>query len=106
MVNVVIYIDDSLDPKLIISGLFERRLIAKASIDFNNKVFLLNDGEILESDNSVITCQTKSLLFTEIIRYVESTFGEGIKICSLPIISSNKAFEDQIVNSTKEIVIK
>ena len=103
MVNVVIYIDDSLDPKLIISGLFEKKLIAKASIDFNNKVFLLDNGELVESLNSVITCQTKSLLFTDIVRYIKEEFGDNIKVCSLPIIASNKAFEDQIVNSTLKI---
>lgn len=103
MVNVVIYIDDSLDPKLIISGLFEKKLIAKASIDFNNKVFLMDNGELVESLNSVITCQTKSLLFTDIVRYIKEEFGENIKVCSLPIIASNKAFEDQIVNSTLKI---
>ena len=103
MVNVVIYIDDSLDPKLIISGLFEKKLIAKASIDFNNKVFFMDNGELVESLNSVITCQTKSLLFTDIVRYIKEEFGENIKVCSLPIIASNKAFEDQIVNSTLKI---
>lgn len=103
MVNVVIYIDDSLDPKLIISGLFQKKLIAKATIDFSNKVFLLDNEELVESINSVITCQTKSLLFTDIVRYVKEEFGHNIKVCSLPIIASNKAFEDQIVNSTLKI---
>lgn len=103
MVNVVIYIDNSLDPKLIISGLYDKKLIAKASIDFNNKVFLMDNGELVESLNSVITCQTKSLLFTDIVRYIKEEFGENIKVCSLPIIASNKAFEDQIVNSTLKI---
>ena len=100
MVNVVVYIDDSLDPKLIISGLFTKKLIAKASIDFNNKVFLLENGELVESVNSVITCQTRSLLFTDIVRYIKDEFGDKIKVCSLPIIASNKAFEDEIFNST------
>jgi hypothetical protein len=103
MVNVVIYIDDSLDPKLIISGLFQKELIAKATIDFSNKVFLMDNEELVESINSVITCQTKSLLFTDIVRYVKEEFGDNIKVCSLPIIASNKAFEDQIVNSTLKI---
>ena len=78
MVNVVIYIDDSLDPKLIISSLFEKKLIAKATIDFNNKVFLISEGKLKENNNSVITCQTRSLLFTDIVKFVEENFGKKI----------------------------
>ncbi len=100
MVNVVIYIDESIDPNLIISGLFEKKLIAKASIDFNNKVYLISEGELTEKVNSVITCQTKSLLFTDIVIFIEDNFGKSIKVSSLPIIASNKAFEDEILNST------
>jgi len=103
MVNVVIYIDDSVDPKTIVTGLFEKKLIAKASIDFDNKVFLMDHGSLIEMKNSVITCQTKSLLFNDIVRYVKDTFSERIKICSLPIIAANKAFEDQIVKATLKI---
>jgi len=47
MVNVVIYIDDSVDPKLIVSSLFEKQLVAKASIDFDNKVYLISKGELI-----------------------------------------------------------
>jgi len=50
--------------------------------------------------NSVITCQTKSLLFTDIVKFIQDNFGDNIKVCSLPIIASNKAFEDGILNST------
>jgi uncharacterized protein involved in tolerance to divalent cations len=103
MVNVVIYIDDRLDPKLIISSLFEKKLIAKATIDFNNKVFLISEGKLKENNNSVITCQTRSLLFTDIVKFVEENFGKKIKICSLPIISSNKVFEEEIINSTLKV---
>ena len=100
MVNVVIYIDDSVDPKLIVSSLFEKQLVAKASIDFDNKVYLISKGELIERVNSVITCQTKSLLFTDIVKFIQDNFGDNIKVCSLPIIASNKAFEDEILNST------
>ena len=100
MVNVVIYIDYSVDPKFIVSSLFEKQLVAKASIDFDNKVYLISKGELIERVNSVITCQTKSLLFTDIVKFIQDNFGDNIKVCSLPIIASNKAFEDGILNST------
>ena len=65
MVNVVIYLKEEFDAKELVHYLLNEKLIASASIDENNVLYELVDGCYTEKVFSVITSQSKSLLFSD-----------------------------------------
>lgn len=103
MVNIVIYLNDRFDSNELVRSLLTEKLIASATIDLNNTSYVFENNEIKENVYSVITAQSKSLLFTEIVRYIENRYDEKIPINSTPIIGSNRAFNDFIFNKTIKI---
>jgi len=52
---------------------------------------------------SVITAQSKALLFNHIVKAVEEKIGEETPINSTPIIGSNKIFDDIIKAKTIQV---
>lgn len=100
MVNVIIYLKKEHNAKEIVQFLLKEKLIASASIDENNISYKLENGEFLEEINSVITSQSKSLLFTEIVKALEKKTGESFPIISTPIVASNRIFDDTIKAKT------
>ena len=100
MVNVIIYLKKEHNPKQLVKLLLTERLIASASIDENNISYKLDDTEFSEVIYSVITAQSKFLLFNEIVKAVEAEIGEETPINSTPIVGSNKVFNDSIKTKT------
>jgi uncharacterized protein involved in tolerance to divalent cations len=100
MVNVIIYLDKKHNTKEVIRLLLEEKLIASASIDENNVFYKSEKGSITEIVYNVITAQSKSLLFNDIVKQVEKLIGEETPINSIPIIGSNKTFDNSIRSKT------
>ena len=100
MVNVIIYLKKEHDAKEVVKFLLEKKLIASASIDENNVSYKFEDNQFLEVVYSVITSQSKSLLFSEIVKALEAKTGEDTAIISTPIVASNKIFDDTIKSHT------
>jgi hypothetical protein len=48
----------------------------------------------------VITAQSKSLLLNDIIKKVDELIGEEVPVNSIPIVGSNKAFDNSIRSKT------
>lgn len=103
MVNVIIYLKKEHDAKEVVKFLLEEKLIASASIDENNVSYKLENGELLEDVYSVITSQSKSLLFKEIVKALEAKTGQDTPIISTPIVASNRIFDDTIRAKTMPI---
>jgi hypothetical protein len=103
MVNVVIYLRKNHDSKRIVNLLLEHKLIASASIDEDNVLYKLEEGVIKEEVYTVVTSQSKALLFQEIVKLIELELGEETPIHSTPIVASNKVFDDSIRSKTLPI---
>jgi uncharacterized protein involved in tolerance to divalent cations len=100
MINVIIYLRPNQNPKDIVNFLLQEKLIASASIDDNNISYKLVDEEIVEENYSVITSQSKALLFDDIVSAVEAKIGEKVAINSVPIVGANGFFNDTIRKRT------
>lgn len=100
MVNVIIYLKKQYNAKELVKFLLSEKLIASASIDENNILYRYEEGEFFEDVYSVITSQSKSFLFNDIVKVVESKIGLEIPINSTPIVASNKVFDDTIRTKT------
>jgi uncharacterized protein involved in tolerance to divalent cations len=103
MVNVLIYLNSQTHPEELVELLLKSKLIAKATIDANNESFELYNGEIITKKYSIVTIQTKSLLFTQIVRLVEENYSANIPIYSLPITQSNHWFDEYVREQTLKI---
>ncbi|MFN0048179.1 MAG: hypothetical protein ACKVOU_03530 [Cytophagales bacterium] len=100
MVNVIIYLEKSNEAKILVDNLLKFGLVANASIDMNNISYRIEDGNIVESTNSVITAQSKSLLFSSIEVFVKEEYGPNVPIYSLPITQANDSFDSLIRGHT------
>lgn len=103
MVNVIIYLDKNHNPRKLVDLLLQKRLVAKATIDIDNVTYLLKDDEILTTTNTVITAQTKSLLFSQIEKLVVEIYGTSIPIYSVPITQANDQFDKLVRDNTLKI---
>ena len=101
MINVYIYLESKKNAEILVRKLMEVRLIAHATIDKDNHSFILLNNKITEQSHYVITAQSKAILFTEIVDYVNSHGGENIRIYSLPITQCNEIFSEIIRENTK-----
>jgi uncharacterized protein involved in tolerance to divalent cations len=100
MVNIIIYLKKTYNAKEVVRELLAEKLIASASIDENNISYKMENGVLIEELSSVITAQSKSLLFSDIVKALQSKFGEEIPIISTPIIGSTRVFEENIISKT------
>lgn len=102
MINIIFYLKKNQNPMHLVKSLLSKRLIAKASIDFDNHSYkLAEDGiEFIEETYSVVTAQTRSVLFKDIVAFVEGEFGQNVPINSVPIVASNKIFDTVIRQNT------
>lgn len=102
MINVVIYLTKEQKPMNLVKQLLTKKLIAKASIDFDNHSYKLaeNGIDFIEETYSVVTAQTRSVLFNDIVSFIESEFGPSVPINSVPIVASNKMFDTIIRQNT------
>ena len=101
--GMLIYLKEKYDAKELITTLLKEKLIASASIDLNNVSHTLERNEIIENVFNIITAQSNSLLFNEIVDFVEKRFDEKIPINSIPIIGSNRVFNESIFNKTLKV---
>ncbi len=51
----------------------------------------------------MITAQTKSLMFTEIVEYIENNVGSDVPVFSVPLTQMNEQFNEYIKSRTKKI---
>lgn len=100
MINVIIYLRQNQNPKEMVNFLLQEKLIASASIDDNNISYKMVDDVVVEECYSVITSQSKALLFDDIVAAVESRLGEKVAINSVPIVGANGFFNDTIRKKT------
>lgn len=103
MVNIIIYLKKEHNAEKLIRFLLTEKLIATASIDEDNISYNLENNEFRENIHSVITAQSKSMLFNRIVETIEKTYSEKIPIYAIPIISSNNSFNELINNRTIKI---
>ena len=96
MVNIIIYLKKEESAMELVKFLLEEKLIASATIDENNISYKLENSTFSEDVFSVITAQSKSLLFNQIVKAVEAKTGEDTPINSTPIVASNRVFDDVI----------
>ena len=88
MVNIVIYLKQEFDAMELVKSLLTEKLVASATIDINNASYKMENNKLVGEIFSVITAQSKALLFAEIVKHVEEKLGEEIPIISMPIVSS------------------
>jgi len=100
MVNIIIYLEQSNEAQEIVHELLEAKLIANASIDIENESYSLENETIVKRINSVITAQTKSMLFSTIEKLIHEKHGSEVPIFSVPITQANEKFDFIIRNST------
>jgi uncharacterized protein involved in tolerance to divalent cations len=100
MVNVIIYLERANDAYELANILLVNGLVANASIDEDNISYHLVDNEIVKTINSVVTAQTKSLLFSQIDALINEKYGPNIPIYSLPITQANDTFDNLIRSNT------
>lgn len=103
MVNVIIYLKNKHDAKELVKSLLKEKLIASASIDENNISYKIERESFVEDVYSIITAQTKALLFKELVNAIETAIGEEVPINSIPIVSSNRIFDDMVRSKTIQI---
>jgi uncharacterized protein involved in tolerance to divalent cations len=103
MLNLIIYLNHQTNAKVLIKNLLAQKLIANASIDINNEVYKLEGEELVSNKIIVVTAQTKSMLFSQIEKYIAATYGEDIPIYSMPIMQANHSF-DHLIRSTTLVV--
>lgn len=100
MVNVIIYLDRSNDAYEMANMLLMAGLVANASIDEDNISYHLAGNKIVKSINSVVTAQTKSLLFSQIDALIKKEYGDQVPVYSIPITQANDKFDALIRNNT------
>jgi hypothetical protein len=100
MINVIIYLKKEHDPNQLVGLLLSKKLIASASIDFDNISYKMKDEIIVKEIFNVITAQSKALLFNEIVQVSEKEIGQSIAICSTPIVGANGFFNESVRSKT------
>jgi hypothetical protein len=100
MINVVIHVRGDQQHKELVHHLLHHKLVASASIDENNVLYKLNGDNVVEEVYHVITCQSKALLFDDIVEIIEQQLGERTAVYSTPIVGANGYFNDSVKRRT------
>jgi uncharacterized protein involved in tolerance to divalent cations len=103
MINVYLYLDNNKDAQELAKALLKAKLVGHVSIDSNNKTLLNVDGHVIEQISSLITAQTKAMLFNSILDYVSTNYHDTIKIFSVPITQCNDVFGNIIREETEKV---
>jgi uncharacterized protein involved in tolerance to divalent cations len=103
MINVIIYLKKQHNAKELVKYLLTEKLIASASIDESNVSYRIVNDAFVEEVHNVITAQSKSLLFIEILKAVRKNIGEEVPINSTPIVGVNRIFDEIIRTNTLPI---
>lgn len=102
MVNLFFYLSDEEKARGLVSGLLEKKLVAHASITAGTETLFNNERQMVTRNECTVTAQTKAVLFEEISAFVRETYGNEIRIFSMPIAQCNDAFSQVIRNETKD----
>jgi uncharacterized protein involved in tolerance to divalent cations len=100
MINIIIYLDEKDQAEELVKGLLKSGLAASASIDSDNSYYIIDKGEVSQTTHTVITAQTKALLFSRIELFVLDKIGVEVPIFSLPITQTNQFFDKYIRERT------
>ncbi len=100
MVNIIIYLDKSHQAAELVEELLKNRLAAKVSVDQDNVSYFLENGELITKVRTILTLQTRALLFTAIDNFLLERFGYQIPMCSVPITQVNRTFDKVIRENT------
>jgi uncharacterized protein involved in tolerance to divalent cations len=103
MINVYIAHPSDRVAKQLAEELLKNKLVARLSIDYNNHVFEIDNEEITERSISLITAQTRALLFQEVVNFVHARYSMAIPIYSVPITQGNEELTHLIREKTKKI---
>ncbi|HLP13111.1 MAG TPA: divalent cation tolerance protein CutA [Flavobacteriales bacterium] len=103
MINVHIHLDESLDARAVVLELLQRKLIAHASIDNSNKTLIYDKGELKTDTCNVITAQTRAMLFSKVVEFIDEHYRGHIKVYSTPITQSNNLFAQIIREATEKV---
>jgi uncharacterized protein involved in tolerance to divalent cations len=103
MVNVIIYLNEVNEARELVFQLLEAQLVANACIDAANISYRIENNKIFTSVNSVITAQTKALLFSEIEQFIMAKYGNTVQLYSTPITQASTSFDSFIRHSTTKI---
>lgn len=102
MISMYFYLDKTHDAEELAVDLLQRGLVAHASIDLNNNSLTMENGAIKKQECSLITAQSKALLFNKISEFLTSKYKNHIKTYSAPIAQCNEVFSDLIRTNTIE----
>lgn len=102
MISMYFYLDKSNDAEELVIDLLKKGLVAHASIDLNNNSMTMEKGKIKRQLCSLITAQTKALLFNKISEFLTNKYKNHIKIYSAPIAQCNEVFSELIRKNTIE----
>ncbi len=102
MISMYFYLDKSHDAEELVIDLLKKGLVAHASIDLNNNSMTMEKGKIKRQVCSLITAQTKALLFNKISEFLTNKYKNHIKIYSAPIAQCNEVFSELIRKNTIE----
>jgi len=103
MINVIIYLPAKHDPVQLVANLLEQKLIANASIDKDNVSYRFDGSSINAVVETVITAQTKAMLFSQIDTLVKEKHGDNVPVFSQPITQTNPSFDALIRNHTLKV---
>ncbi len=105
MVNIVIYLENELRKKSqeLVQSLLKHELVASASIDEDNSYYIKKKNEVLKTTHTVITAQTKSLMFSDVVSFIKSELGEKVPVFSMPLTQMNDHFNEYIKSRTKKV---
>jgi uncharacterized protein involved in tolerance to divalent cations len=103
MINIYIYLNKEEMATRCAQTLVKEKLVARASIDINNKV-LQNQNDLLITETiCVITAQTKAILFTKIVEFIQTNFDKNASIFSTPLTQANDNLSLFIRENTQDI---
>ena len=105
MVNIIIYLENELMSKTqeLVHSLLEQELVASVSIDEDNSYYIKTNNKIIRTSHTVITAQTKSLMFSEIVAHIKSNISEDVPVFSMPLTQMNVHFNDYIKSRTRKV---
>ncbi len=101
MINAILYLDSTELAEELAKEFLQRGLAASTSIDIDNRYFVLDKGEVKNTIHTVLTLQTKALLFKEICEYVTSRLGKDVPVFTLPITQTNDYFYHFVQGGTQ-----
>ncbi len=103
MINVCIAHPHEANARKMANELLQHKLVARLSIDYDNHVFEVDENDVVrEVSISLVTAQTKAILFQEILNFVHQNYGDDIPVYSLPITQGNEELTRIIREKTKK----